>query len=60
MQDQKMFVRMVGNKVCWTVLDNTERFYMGTLDECTDQERQLVVDGGGELPLSTAVDTVAR
>ena len=53
-----MFVRYLGEKVCWTVDD--ERFYIGDRDELTDEERKVCDAGGGEMPLSTAVDVVAR
>lgn len=52
-----MFVRYLGNKACWTVSDG--RFYIGSREELTDQERELCQSGGGDLPLSVAIDAVA-
>ncbi len=54
----RMFVRFIGNKVCWTLDD--ERFYMGEKDECSPEELALCQAGGGYMPASTAVMTVAR
>lgn len=54
-----MYVRYLGTKVCWTIMDGSERFYMGDRDELTDEERTLCESGGGELPVSVGVDTVA-
>lgn len=54
-----MYVRYIGSKVCYTILDSG-RFYMGDREELTDVERELCDRGGGELPLSFAIATVAR
>lgn len=54
-----MYVRYLGTRVCWTVMDITERFYMGYREELTPEEKELCDKGGGELPLSFAIDTVA-
>lgn len=53
-----MYVRYLGTKVCWTVSDG--RFYIGTRDELTDAERAICEAGGGDLPLSTSINVVAR
>lgn len=54
----KMFVRYMGtDRVCWTLPD--ERFYMGYRDELTEEERKVCEAGGGYLPISVSVDTVA-
>lgn len=54
---KEMYVRYLGTKVCWTV---EGRFYIGSRDELNDEERRLCENGGGYLPLSDAVDAVAR
>jgi hypothetical protein len=54
----KMFVRYIGNRVCWTV--DGGRFYMGYREELTEAEKFLCDRGGGHLPLSLSVDAVAR
>jgi hypothetical protein len=56
--DKTMYVRYVGAKACWTVSDG--RFYMGEKEELTEEEQRLCEAGGGTLPLSVAVDAVAR
>ncbi len=56
--ERKMYVRYLGNKVCWTILESG-RFYMGECEELTPEEKQLCDAGGGELPVSTAIDTIA-
>lgn len=53
-----MFVRYIGNRACWTV--DGGRFYMGDKAELTEVEKALCDKGGGYLPLSVAVDLVAR
>ncbi len=53
----KMFVRYVGTGVCWTLDDG--RFYMGVREELTPQEREVCEAGGGYLPASASVLTVA-
>lgn len=58
-QDKTMYVRFIGSKACWTVMDETERFYIGDKDELTEEEYILCENGGGELPLSSSVDVVA-
>lgn len=54
-----MFVRYIGTKVCWTILA-TGQFYLGNMEELTPQEKALCDNGGGELPVSFAIATVAR
>jgi len=54
-----MYVRYLGTKVCWTILD-TGAFYIGDIDELNEQEKALCDKGGGELPLSWSVCQVAR
>lgn len=53
----KMFVRYLGNEVCWTLPD--ERFYIGERDELTEEERGMCEKGGGYLPVTTAINIVA-
>ena len=55
--DRTMFVRYIGNKVCWTVDDG--RFYMGEIAELTEEERKLCDNGGGDMPLSMTIHVVA-
>lgn len=52
-----MFVRFLGTGACWTVDDG--RFYIGSREELTDEERKMCEAGGGNMPLSVAVDAVA-
>ncbi len=53
-----MWVRYIGDKVCWTLPD--ERFYMGSCDELSPEERTVCNNGGGEMPVSDAIAIVAR
>jgi hypothetical protein len=53
-----MYVRYLGTKVCWTVSDG--RFYIGSREELTDAEREVCDNGGGDMPLSSSVNLVAR
>lgn len=57
---RKMYVRYVGEGVCWTIMDETERFYVGSREELTEEERKVCDNGGGYMDLTTAVDAVAR
>ena len=45
-------------KACWTTSD--ERFYVGDREELTPEEIAVCEQGGGYVPLTIAVDAVAR
>ena len=53
-----MYVRFVGDRVMWTVVD-TGAFYNGYRDECSPEELALCEAGGGYLPLQFSVVSVA-
>ncbi len=55
--DNKMYVRFIGCKVCWT-FPNTS-FYMGEIDEATEEELALCKDGGGYLPINEHIQLAA-
>lgn len=53
-----MFVRFIGDKVCWTVGDG--RFYIGDRDEANATELAACEAGGADLPLSAGIDAAAK
>lgn len=53
-----MFVRYLGTGACWTVSDG--RFYIGSREELTENEKKACDIGGANMPLSFAVDMVAK
>ena len=58
METNQMYVRYLGTKVCWTLSDG--RFYIGERAELTPTEESICEAGGGYLPLTIAVNLVAR
>ena len=59
MEAKTMFVRYLGDGVCWTILD-TGAFLMGCREDLSDAERALCDQGGGEMPASLSVEGLAH
>lgn len=53
-----MFVRYVGVKVCYTLPDG--RFYITDREEATQAELEVCESGGGDMPLSDVINSLAH